>query len=156
MGAHLEFQKISSDEARNFMVESDAFIAYFNAPRHEEYSTYALLYSPVVIAEIFANYYDVRQTIISKGHVIEGTWENGLSGRLSLLSPIETKAFSDLLASLNPLEVVDSNADRYELAINSIERKDYSEHCIEVVIEMQEFFKAAVASNQAIIIYFGH
>jgi hypothetical protein len=156
MGAHLVFQKISSDEARKFVVDSDAFIAYFNAPRDEEYSTSALLYSPVVIAEIFADYYDVRKTIISKGHAIEGTWENGLSGRLSLLSPSETKAFSDLFTPLNPPEVANSNADRYELAINSIERKDYSEHCIEVITEMQEFFKAAVASNQAIIIYFGH
>ena len=156
MGAHLEFQKISSNKARKFVIDYEAFIDYFNAPRHEEYSTYALLYSPVVVAETFADYYDVRQTIISKGYAIEGTWENGLSGRLSLLSPDETKAFSDLLTPLTPLEVAGANADRYELAINSIERKNYLEHCVEVVTEMQEFLKSAVASNQAIIIYFGH
>jgi hypothetical protein len=156
MGAHLVFQKISSDEACRFVVDSEAFIAYFHAPRHEEYSTYALGYSPVVIAEIFADYYDVKQTIISKGHAIEGTWENGLSGRLSLLSLGETESFSDLFTSLNPLEVAELNADRYELALSSIERKDYLEHCIEVVTEMQEFLGSAVASSQAIVIYFGH
>jgi hypothetical protein len=151
MGAHLEFQKISSNKARKFVVDSEAFIDYFNAPRHEEYSTYTLLYSPVVVAETFADYYSIRQTIVSKGHAIEGTWENGLSGRLSLLSPDETKAFSDLLTPLIPLEVADLNADRYELAMN-----DYLEHCIGVVTEMQEFFKSAIASNEAVIIYFGH
>lgn len=156
MGAHLEFQKIGLNKARKFVVDPEVFIDYFNTPRHEEYSTYALLYSPVVVAETFADYYDVRQTIISKGYAIEGTWENGLSGRLSLLSPDETKAFSDLLTPLTPLEVAGANADRYELAINSIERKNYLEHCVEVVTEMQEFLKSAVASNQAIIIYFGH
>jgi hypothetical protein len=156
MGAHLVFQKISSDKARDFVIDSEVFIAYFNAPRYEEYSTYALGYSPIVIAEIFADYYDVRQTIVSKGHAIEDTWENGLSGRLSLLSPSETKAFSDLLASLNPLEVAGANADRYELAINSLERKDYLEYCTEVVTEMHGFLESAVTSNQAIIIYFGH
>jgi hypothetical protein len=156
VGAHLEFQKISSDEARKFVVDSKSFIHYFNAPKHEEYSTYALLYSPVVVAEIFADYYSVRQIIVSKGHAIEGTWENGLSGRLSLLSPGETKVFSDLLTPLTPLEVADSNADRYELATNSIERKDYLEHCMGVITEMQEFLQSAVASNQAVIIYFGH
>jgi hypothetical protein len=156
MGANLEFQKISSDTAQNFAVDSEAFLTYYLTPRCEEYSTYALVYSPVVIAEVFTDYYDVRQTIISKGYAIEGNWENGLSGRLSLLSPSETKAFSDLLAPLNPLEVADANADRYELAINSLERKDYLEHCIEVVTEMQKFLESAVTSNQAIIIYFGH
>jgi hypothetical protein len=156
MGAHLSFQKISSNEAQKFTVDSEAFLTYHFTPRCEEYSTYALLYSPVVIAEIFADYYDIRQTIISKGQQIEATWENGLAGRLSLLSPRETKTFGDLLIHLNPLDVADSNADRYELAINSLERKDYLEHCVEVVTEMQEFLKSAVASNQAIVIYFGH
>nr|GFB67729.1 hypothetical protein [Tanacetum cinerariifolium] len=113
MGAHLSFQKISSDEAQEFAVDSEAFLTYHFTPRCEEYSTYALLYSPVVIAEIFADYYDIRHTIISKGQQIEATWENGLAGRLSLLSPAETKAFSDLLTPLNPLDVANSNADRY-------------------------------------------
>ncbi|MFD1470085.1 hypothetical protein ACFQ48_17785 [Hymenobacter caeli] len=138
------------------MVNSEEFITYYLTPKSVEYSTYTLGYSPVVIAEVFADYYNIRQTIIRKGHEIQGNWENGLSGRLSLFNPEETRAFSDLLTPLNPLDVANSNADRCELSTNSNERRDYLEHCVSVITEIQEFLGSAAASNQALVIYFGH